>query len=90
MPHCHQQLQSCQRLWLKPLILTCTGHFWWWEDENENLIDSQVDSTMTNESSIDCDKNDKTEQGSTPVTCPQNIIMHASSPKNCKMTMNWV
>ncbi|POV98233.1 hypothetical protein PSHT_14166 [Puccinia striiformis] len=40
------------------------------EDQNEHSINSQFDSTMANESSIDCDENEKTEHGSPTSDAP--------------------
>lgn len=51
------------------------------EDQNENSINSQVDSTVANESSIDCDENDKTEQGSTTSDVP-------TKPNNARRRTN--
>ncbi|KAA1116707.1 hypothetical protein PGT21_023376 [Puccinia graminis f. sp. tritici] len=57
------------------------------EDQNDNSFQSQLESSMANESSIDCDENEKTEHGSTtsdlptkPVSRPGRKSLDAREP----------
>jgi hypothetical protein len=44
------------------------------EDQNDNSFQSQLESSMANESSIDCDENEKTEHGSTTSDLPTKPV----------------